>query len=109
MNRSLEFYQKYLGFDIDYLSGSPPTYAVVYRDVVHIHLCLQESHGFHLGTGCVFIAVKGIDKIWDQIQSKDVEVIDRLADRDFGSDVRFKLFTVRDQDKNILRIGEKIR
>ncbi len=108
VTRSVEFYKNYLGFGIDYLSGSPPGYAVVYRDDVYIHLCLQEAHDFNLGTGCVFIAIKGIDKIWDKVQNTDAEVIDPLAEKDYGQGVHFKIFTIRDPDKNILRIGEKI-
>jgi predicted enzyme related to lactoylglutathione lyase len=106
--RSLEFYKNYLGFEIDYLRGSPPGYAVVYRDDVYIHLCLPESRSFNLVPGCVFIAIRGIDKIWDHIKSTDTEIIDQLAERDFGSDVRFRIFTIKDPDKNVLRIGEKI-
>ncbi len=107
--RSIEFYKNHLGFDIDYLSGgTPPGYALVYRDDVYIHLCLPETQNFNLGPGCVFIVIRGIDKIWDHIQGSDTEVFDRLAERDFGSDIRFKIFTIKDPDKNILRIGEKI-
>ena len=109
VTRAVEFYKNNLGFEIDYLSGgTPPGYAVVYRDDVYIHLCLTETQSFNLGTGCIFMTIKGIDKIWAHLQNTDTEIIDQLAERDFGSGGRFKIFTIKDPDKNILRIGEKI-
>ena len=109
VTRAVEFYKNNLGFDIDYLSGgTPASYAVVYRDDVYIHLCLKETQEFKTGPGCVFMAISGIDKIWTQLQHTDTEIIEQLTERNFGSEVRFKIFTIKDPDKNVLRIGEKI-
>ena len=105
---SINFYSKILGFKVDYLSGSPPNYAVVFRDEVYIHLCLKETQNYNIGPGSVFIVVNGIEKIWENIQNNNVKIISPIANQDYGSKVKFRLFTIYDLDKNVLRIGEKI-
>ena len=105
---SINFYSQIFGFKVDYLSGSPPNYVVVFRDEVYIHLCLKETQNFYIGPGSVFIVVNGIEKIWENVQNNHVEIISPLANQDYGSDVKFRLFTIYDLDKNVLRIGEKI-
>jgi len=106
---AIEFYSKILGFNVDYLSGSPPEYAVVFRDEVYIHLCNPEAHELNPQSGSVFISVTGIEEIWKQVVSLDVKIIKQLSDEDYGSGVKFKTFIIEDPDQNILRIGEPIK
>jgi predicted enzyme related to lactoylglutathione lyase len=107
--KSVDFYSEILDFDIDYISGSPPHYAVVFRDDVYIHLCVQDVQNFKIGPGCAFVAVDGVDEFWENIQHKNVEIIFPLANQDYGSAVHFRVFVIYDLDKNVLRIGEKIQ
>jgi catechol 2,3-dioxygenase-like lactoylglutathione lyase family enzyme len=109
VTKSIEFYADVLGFSIDYLSGSPPTYAVVFKDDVYIHLCHRRIVDYLLGPGAAFISIKGIDELWPQVQYSEAEIIEALADRDYGEDVRFKIFTIKDLDENIIRIGEQLK
>jgi predicted enzyme related to lactoylglutathione lyase len=105
---SINFYSQILGFKVDYLSGSPPNYAVVFRNEVYIHLCVKEQQDYTVGPGSVFMVVNGIEKIWENIQNSNIEIISPLADQDYSSNAKFKVFTIYDLDKNVLRIGEKI-
>lgn len=107
--KSVEFYSEILGFGVDYLSGSPPNYAVVFRDEVYIHLCIEKVLGYDIGPGGAFIVVNGIDEIWKNIQNKNIEIVSPLANRDYGFNVHFKVFTICDLDQNVLRIGEKVQ
>jgi len=106
---AIEFYQNVLGFDLDYEDGDPPSYAVVYRDEVYIHLCQGDKQLFEIGPGCGFISVTGIDHLWSHVQACNVTIIQPLAVRDFGHGVVFKLFTMKDPDSNVLRIGQAIK
>jgi predicted enzyme related to lactoylglutathione lyase len=106
--KAIDFYSNVLGFGIDYLSGTPSSYAVVYRDDVYIHLCLQETQDFKLGPGCAFIAVSGAEEVWEKVQNNRVDIISPLAYQDYGSAVHFRTFTIYDLDKNVLRVGEQI-
>jgi catechol 2,3-dioxygenase-like lactoylglutathione lyase family enzyme len=96
VDKAVAFYSKILGFGIDYLSGSPASYAVVYRDDVHIHLCLQETHDVEYGPGRAFIAVTGVDAIWEDVQVEGVKTVDLLADKEYGCGVQFRVFTIHD-------------
>ena len=109
VSKSIEFYTKALDFEIDYLTGSPPSYAVVSRDEVYIHLCHQSVLDYILGPGCIFVSVTGVNEIWQNIQDNNIEIISTISDQDFGSGVHFRIFTIFDLDKNVLRIGEKIQ
>lgn len=109
VTRAVRFYRNVLGFKTDYLSGSPPSYAVVFRDDVYIHLCHQETQSFSLGTGCAFIEISGVDALWEIVQNTDAEILDPLDNQDYGIGVHFRLFTVKDIDQNVLRIGEPIK
>ena len=108
VDKSVDFYSRVLGFGIDYLSDSPASYAVVYRDDVYIHLCLQKTHDFEFGPGGAFIAVTGVDAIWEDVQKEDVNTVNPLANQDYGSGIHFRVFTIHDLDTNVLRIGEPI-
>jgi predicted enzyme related to lactoylglutathione lyase len=109
VSKSIDFYSGILGFEIDYLSGSPPSYAVVFRDEVFIHLCHQSVLNYIIGPGCAFVSVSGVDEIWKNIQDNNIDIISPISNKDFGSGVYFRVFTIYDLDKNVLRIGEKIQ
>lgn len=101
------FYEDVLGFRIEYIDGEPPQYVVVFRDDVYIHLSLSDDPNFHPGGGRAFVAVKGVDHLWEQVCSESQESIcGTLEDRDYGHGVRFRGFAVKDLDGNTLRIAE---
>lgn len=105
---SVEFYRSVLGFDVDHSSGSPPSYAVVVRDNVYIHLCEIGPRNTEIGPGCVYVMITGVERLWSQIQAFAVDVIEPLKENDYGKGVRVTDFSIRDPDRNILRIGELI-
>jgi predicted enzyme related to lactoylglutathione lyase len=105
---AVDFYSVALGFGVDYLDGEPPHYAVVFRDNVYIHLSLRAPLSSPIGPGCAFLAVSGIDPLWARVAAARVEVIEPLADRDYGHGARFRVFTIRDPYQNVLRIGESL-
>ena len=110
VQQAVGFYAAALGFKLDYLDGEPPHYAVVFRDEVYIHLSLSNDPGFNPGSGRAFIAVSGVEYLWEQVRSVAEESIcESLEDRDYGHGVRFKGFAIRDPDGNILRIAEPLK
>ncbi|MCP4903135.1 MAG: hypothetical protein GY906_39745 [bacterium] len=107
---AVAFYSTALGFEVDYFSGDPPSYAVVFRDEVYVHLCSGDDWAKGLGPSAAFIAVKGIAELWEHVEEfADIEMIYPLDDRDYGDEVRFSDFAIADLDGNILRIGEPIK
>ncbi len=106
---SVKFYKKVLGFEIDYENGSPVEYAVVFRDEVYIHICLQKNQPYEIGPGCGFVSVSGVEKLWEHVFPSGAEIIQPLTDKDYGHGVLFRDFTIKDSDGNVLRIGQQAK
>lgn len=107
--RAMSFYQAVLGFGVDYIAGDPPQYVVVFRDEVYLHLSLSDDPAFQPGSGRAFVAVKGVDQLWEKVLTVSEEsVCESLDERDYGHGARFRGFAVKDPDGNILRIGEPV-
>jgi predicted enzyme related to lactoylglutathione lyase len=103
------FYAAVLGFGLDYLDGEPPDYAVVFRDEVYIHLSHPEPPAFIPGGGRAFVAVSGVDEVWERARSEAPNsIVQPLEDLDYGQQVRFKVFAISDPAGNTLRIGEPL-
>ena len=108
VSRSIEFYARILGFHLEYVDGSPPHYAVVFRDDVYIHLSKTGALGYPSGPGCAFISVSGVDALWQRVAAAKPEIVEPLAESDYGHGVLFRVFTIRDPDGNVLRIGQPL-
>lgn len=106
---SIDFYKKVLGFEIDYKNGSPLNYAVVYKNEVYIHLCLQKTRRYKLGPGCCFISISNVEKLWDQVCLNQVDIVQPLKVNNYSKGVVFKDFIIKDPDDNILRIGKPVK
>ncbi len=110
VSRAKSFYQTVLGFGLEYIDGETPQYAVVFRDEVYINLSLSKDPGFNPGGGRAFIAVSGVEHLWEQVRSAaEQSICESLEDRDYGHGVRFRGFAIRDLDGNILRIAEPLK
>jgi catechol 2,3-dioxygenase-like lactoylglutathione lyase family enzyme len=110
VTRAKSFYERVLGFGLEYLDGEPPEYAVVFRDEVYIHLSVSNHRSFSPGGGRAFIAVSGVEHLWERVRSEaDESICESLEERDYGHGVRFRGFAIQDIDGNILRIGEPLK
>lgn len=106
---SAAFYSAALHFEVMYFAGDPPTYAVVCRDEVYLHLCAGSGWAENLGAGAAFITVSDVDELWERVDGfADVEIVYPLEDRDYGDGVLFRDFALSDPDGNVLRIGQEI-
>jgi predicted enzyme related to lactoylglutathione lyase len=109
VGKSVGFYSAVLGFGLDYLDGDPPHYAVVFRDEVYIHLSAPDLQSVRSGAGRAFVAVSGVDAIWERAKSQAPHaIVQPLEDLDYGHEVRFKVFAIADPSGNTLRIGEPL-
>ena len=108
VNASINFYKKVLGFEVDYEKGSPVEYAVVYSGDVYIHLCLQKNQKYKIGPGCCFICASNIENLWEEVKVSQTEVVQILQKNDYGQEVVFNDFIIKDLDGNTLRIGQEL-
>jgi catechol 2,3-dioxygenase-like lactoylglutathione lyase family enzyme len=109
VEQAVGFYAAALGFKLDYLDGEPPRYAVVFSDEVYTHLSQPQPPDFVSGGGRAFVAVSGVDRIWDRarVEAPD-SIVQPLQDLDYGHEVRFRVFTLSDPAGNTIRIGEPL-
>jgi catechol 2,3-dioxygenase-like lactoylglutathione lyase family enzyme len=109
VEKAVGFYAAVLGFGLDYLDGEPPHYAVVFRDEVYIHLSHPQPPDVKPGGGRAFVAVSGIDAIWERARSEAPgSIVQPLENLDYGHEVRFRVFALADPAGNTLRIGEPL-
>lgn len=109
VDQAVGFYAAALGFKLDYLDGEPARYAVVFSDEVYIHLSQAQPPGFMPGGGRAFVAVSGVDRIWDRARMEAPgSIVQTLQDLDYGHEVRFRVFALSDPAGNTIRIGEPL-
>ena len=104
---ALAYYRDRLGFATDFVYGS--FYASVSRDGFSIHLkCAPKTvadrahrkQNEHLD---VYVGVQGIDPLYDELKTKEANIIRTLEDRPWGC----KDFYVEDLDGYILCFSEE--
>ena len=52
--------------------------------------------------------VSGVELLWSQIQVYSVDVVESLRENDYGQGVKVMEFSIRDPDRNVLRLGELV-
>lgn len=106
IRKSVDFYKTLLNFSVDYISGDPPNYAVIYKDNVYLHLSNDKTLPYLAQVSCAFIIVKGINQIYNEVLRNKCTLIYQLKHQDHGQGVKMVEFTFRDIDGNVLRISE---
>jgi uncharacterized glyoxalase superfamily protein PhnB len=108
LGRSLEFYERRLGFTRDFVYEG--FYASVSRDRAVIHLkCApkleaERSHrkgGEHLDA---FLAVAGIDELHAELVRRGAPITGELEEKPWGT----RDFTVEDPDGHVLCFSERV-
>ena len=105
INRSVEFYTKQLGFDVDFRYED--FYLGLIKDGYSIHLKLEKisieerenrRNNEHLD---IIFSVEGIENLYQGILNKSVEVTQSLRDMPYGRE-----FYVADPDGHIIAFLE---
>ena len=102
------YYERTLGFHVDYTAGSPPMFAILSRDGLPLMLRLvsdasrllpNEKQG---GTWDVFYWVEGLDALRADLVKRGAELAYDLTLQQYG----MREFAVRDLDGHVLGFGE---
>jgi len=103
--RSLEFYLGRLGFKEFFRLGDPPSYAIVERDAVSLHLmpATQEARG--LGRSTIYVFAADVDALHDELCALGCVAEQAPADYDYG----MREFSVRDLDGNRITFGQELK
>ncbi len=101
---SAAFFQKKLGFEIDFLHGAPPFYGSVSRGEACLHLrCVREPNFAELGAREVSlilatVEVSDVRGLFEELKSRGVEFPQTPTRQPWGGTD----FHVRDPDGNVI-------
>lgn len=95
------FFEQELGFTVTVLWQNP-AYGVVKRGNTTIEF--GEGRKQHAGSGVCLILVDNADVVFNEWQSKNVEFVGDLANRDYGS----RDFRIKDNNGNQLIISQAL-
>ena len=110
MNEAREWYERALSFDIVYLHTCPPedtvgNYAILKRDGAEVHLILDEPPRDHpwttAGTGYLFLVVRGMEDVFEQVRARGVEVTRGLVRESWGA----RAFQLTDPSGNLILVA----
>ena len=109
--QTVEYYRDVLGFEVDFLYGTPPAYASVSRDDAIINFSRSEPSGrrnsiTNAGTGNgtdAYIVVSDIDEIFDEVKSHGGKIVTNLVNQDYG----MREFQIEDCNQYRLALAEE--
>jgi catechol 2,3-dioxygenase-like lactoylglutathione lyase family enzyme len=102
---SLAFYRDRLGFKPHFVLGDPPTYAIIERDSVMLHLMPAARAPDTLGKSSIYVFAHGVDALAAAVAAAGAVLEVTPQDFDYG----MREFSLRDPDGNRLTFGEEVR
>ncbi len=101
LERSLVFYTEMLGFEKDFVVGSPPFYAGLKRGAVELHLSSSSQSAVRLGQGSVYLFCDVVDSFYRDVTQRGATVTSPLDSHDYG----MRDFQIKDPDGNLIGFG----
>jgi catechol 2,3-dioxygenase-like lactoylglutathione lyase family enzyme len=101
LERSLAFYTEILGFERDFVVGSPPFYAGLKRGGVALHLSSASESAVRLGRGSVYLFCDTVDSFYREVSDLGAVVTSPLDSHDYG----MRDFQIKDPDGNLIGFG----
>ncbi|WNJ17352.1 VOC family protein [Pontibacter sp. G13] len=100
MQRSIGFYRDQLGFSVEFEWENPPSYVVLRRGEVSIHLSLREDLE-EIPGALIYIFVHDVDEVLKAYLACGGAVMEAIGDRDY----QMRDFDIRDPDGHRITIG----
>jgi uncharacterized glyoxalase superfamily protein PhnB len=102
---SLAFYVDRLGFAAQFAMGDPPTYAIIERETVSLHLMPASQDPAGLGRSSIYVYVDDADALHAGLVAMGCPI--EIAPEDFFYGMRET--SVRDPDGNRITFGAEVR
>jgi predicted enzyme related to lactoylglutathione lyase len=108
---TVEYYRDVLGFEVDFLYGTPPYYASVSRDDAIINFTLSDPPGRRnsvskagLGNGVdAYMVVSDIDDVYEELRAHGADVVVPIASHDYG----MREFHIQDLNSYRIALAEE--
>lgn len=102
VRKSIAFYTKKLGFHLSFSWSDPPTYAVLVRGGVSIHLTKRNDDKSPSDEHCaLYIFVYDVDQIYQQCEKEGISIINVPEERDY----KMTDFDIIDPDGYVITFG----
>lgn len=109
---TVEYYQRVLGFEADFVYGDPPNYGSVSRDAAVLNFTLSNPPGrrnsvLRAGPGSgvdAYIIVKDVDEVFVEIQANGGLIRTPPASHEYG----MREFKIEDTNGYIIVFAEEI-
>ncbi|MCZ8315146.1 VOC family protein [Phreatobacter sp.] len=98
---SLAFYRDRLGFRLEFGMGEPPTYAIIERETVSLHLMPASQSPDGLGTSSIYVYVDDVDGLHAGLVAMACPISFGPEDLSYG----MREIAVRDPDGNRITFG----
>jgi len=106
LEESIAFYRDTLSFEVDFIYGDPPYFAIVRRDeFVTIHLSEREDTSREIPPSSVYVFVSNIDLLYAEFKHKGLEMFSPPEDQEYG----MREFEVRDNNGHFVIFGEGLQ
>jgi uncharacterized glyoxalase superfamily protein PhnB len=111
MRRARGWYAAALDFETVYLHCDPAedpdgNYAILRREGAEVHLILDEPPREHpwttAGTGYLFLIVRGVDALYEQVRGRGVVVTREIEEQSWGA----RAFQLTDPSGNLILVAE---
>jgi catechol 2,3-dioxygenase-like lactoylglutathione lyase family enzyme len=102
---SLRFFVDRLGFKVDFQMDDPPSYAIIERDAVSLHLMPASQEARGLGRSSIYVFVAGVDALHGELKSRGCPIESAPEDYFYG----MREMSVRDPDGNRVTFGQEIK
>jgi uncharacterized glyoxalase superfamily protein PhnB len=102
---ALAFYRDRLGFAVQFAMGDPPSYAIVERDRVSLHLMPAAQEARALGLSSIYVYTRAVDALHAALVGSGCPI--EVPPEDFSYGMRE--MSVRDPDGNRITFGQEIR
>jgi uncharacterized glyoxalase superfamily protein PhnB len=109
--QTVEYYRDVIGFEVDFLYGTPPTYASVSRDDAIINFTLSDPPGRRnsvskagVGNGVdAYMVVSDVDEVYEELKEHGANVVVPIASQEYG----MREFHIQDLNNYRIAIAEE--
>jgi hypothetical protein len=102
---SRDFYLNRLGFRVFFELGDPPSYAIIERDAVSLHLMPASQEARGLGRSTIYVFAAEVDGLHDELVARGCPIETEPTDYEYG----MRESSVRDPDGNRITFGQEIK
>lgn len=109
--QTVEYYRDVMGFEVDFLYGTPPTYASVSRDDAIINFTLSDPPGRRnnvanagMGNGVdAYMVVSDVDEVYEELREHGANIVVPIASQEYG----MREFHIEDLNSYRIAIAEE--